>query len=69
VECSKYFGSLITNDVRPTWEIKLRIAIAKTEFNQKKKTVSPANFIYVKKRNKKKNTKKPRIFVVLKLGK
>jgi len=35
VEYSKYFGSLITSDVRPTREIKCRIAIAKTEFKKK----------------------------------
>jgi hypothetical protein len=29
-------GSMITNDVRCTWEIKARIAMTKASFNKKK---------------------------------
>ena len=36
LECSKYLGSILTNDVRCTCEIKSRIAMAKAAFNKKK---------------------------------
>ena len=35
-KCFKYLGSLLTNDVRCTREIKSRIAMAKAVFNKKK---------------------------------
>jgi len=37
VEYFNYFGSMITNDARCTWEIKSKIAMAKTAFKKKKK--------------------------------
>ena len=43
VECSKYFGSMLTNGGRCTCEIKSRIAMAKAAFH-KKKTFLPANW-------------------------
>ena len=36
VECSKYLGSMLTNDGRCTGEIKCRIAMAKAAFNKMK---------------------------------
>ena len=36
VECSKYLGSMLTNDGRCTGEIKCRIAMAKVAFNKMK---------------------------------
>jgi hypothetical protein len=36
VESFKYLGSILTNDGRCTWEIKCRIAMAKTTFNKKR---------------------------------
>jgi len=36
VEYFNYLGSMITNDARCTWEIKSKIALAKTAFNKKK---------------------------------
>ena len=36
VECFRYMGSMLTNDGRCTWEIKSRIAMTKTAFNNKK---------------------------------
>ena len=36
VECSKYLGSLLTNDGRCTREIKSRIAMAKAAFSKKR---------------------------------
>jgi hypothetical protein len=40
VEYFKYFGSMITNDVRCTCEIKSRVAVAKSTFNEKKNLFS-----------------------------
>jgi hypothetical protein len=42
VECFKYLGSILTNDVRRTREIKSRIAMTKAAF-KKKKNLLPAN--------------------------
>jgi len=36
VESYKYLGSILTNDVRGTCEIKCRIAMAKAAFNKKR---------------------------------
>jgi hypothetical protein len=36
VESFKYLGSVLTNDGRYTFEIKSRIAVAKTAFNKKR---------------------------------
>ena len=36
VESFKYLGSILTNDVRCTCEIKCRIAMAKAAFNKKR---------------------------------
>jgi hypothetical protein len=36
VEFFKYLGSMLTNDVRYTCEIKSRIAMAKVAFNKKR---------------------------------
>jgi hypothetical protein len=36
VECFSCLGSMITNDARCTWEIKSKIAMAKTAFDNKK---------------------------------
>ena len=36
VESFKYLGSMLTNDVRCTCEIKCRIAMAKAAFNKKR---------------------------------
>ena len=36
MECFKYFGSILTNDGRYTFEIKSRIAMAKAAFSKKK---------------------------------
>jgi hypothetical protein len=36
VEYFNYLGSMLTNDARCTWEIKSKIATAKTAFNKKK---------------------------------
>jgi len=35
VGCFSYVGSLVTNDVRCTWEIKFRVAMAIAAFNKK----------------------------------
>jgi hypothetical protein len=36
MECFKYFGSVLTNDGRCTFEIECRIAMAKAAFNKKR---------------------------------
>jgi hypothetical protein len=36
MECFKYFGSVLTNNGRCTYEIKSRIAMAKTALSKKK---------------------------------
>jgi hypothetical protein len=36
VECLKYLGSILTNDVRRTCEVKCRIALAKATFSKKR---------------------------------
>ena len=50
MESFKYFGSILTNDVRCTCEIRCRIAMAKAAFN--KKRVLLTNTLDLKSRKK-----------------
>jgi len=50
VESFKYLGSILTNDVRCTCEIKYRIAMAKAAFNKKRALFNSTLYLKLRKK-------------------